>query len=366
MKIVLSREVLLRMLQRCQSIVDKRGTKPILANVLLKILDSHLHITATDLEVTIQSHSPVEVLKAGELTVSAKKLFDIVKELTPDHAVELESKKSFLLIKNGLSRFKLATIPADDYPSIHHLTHTNSLQLESSQLADMITATAFAMSNDETRKYLTGALVDITENQQFRIVTTDGHRMALAEASVEEVADTARAIIPRKGMMEIRKLCDEHDGTVELSFDGRQVYLVAGSNILTSKLIDAQFPVYQDVIPTNNPVMAVVSRTEFDHVLRRIMIVANDLSHDICLKFSGSGLDISAGNNDQEEAEEHITAEYKGEDLAVGFNGRYLRDTLGVIRSQNIHIALKDELSPVLIYGQDDHESRYVVMPMRI
>ena len=166
--------------------------------------------------------------------------------------------------------------------------------------------------------------------------------------------------------MEIRKLCDECPDQIQLYLGDRQVRLIAGSNILTSKLIDARFPVYQDVIPTGNPAKAILTKAEFDQVLKRSMIVANEFTHDVRLNFSDQGIDVSAHNTEQEEAEEHIAAEYTGQEVAIGFNGRYLRDTLGAIRSASVRIELKDELSPVLISGDDDSGSRYVIMPMRI
>jgi len=200
----------------------------------------------------------------------------------------------------------------------------------------------------------------------LRLVTTDGHRLALSEVRLQQSEGTCSCIVPRKAVIEIRKLCEENQGQVELLVSERQIRLIAGSNILTSKLIDARFPVYQDVIPVNNPDIARIERTTLDQVLRRNMIVANEYTHDIRLTFSAQGLDVSAHNTEQEESEEHIMAEYSGHDIAIGFNGRYMRDALGAIRSATVRMEVKDELSPVLIRGDDDEQARYVIMPMRI
>ncbi|GAV21038.1 DNA polymerase III subunit beta [Mariprofundus micogutta] len=366
MNITLSRAALLQAVQRCQSIVEKRHTIPILANVLLQADGNMLHITATDLEVGIRSQAEAQIQSSGSVTVSARKLFDIIKELDPEQDVSLETGDAFIAIRSGRSRFRLSTLTADEYPSMNEDEVQATITLTGTMLSDMVAATSFAMSSDETRKYLTGTLIEVDDQQMLRLVTTDGHRLALSEVHLEQSVQAGKCIVPRKAIMEMRKLCDECPDQIELSLGDRQVRLVAGSNILTSKLIDARFPVYQDVIPSGNPAKAVMARGEFDQVLRRSMIVANEFTHDVRLNFSDQGLDISAHNTEQEEAEEHIAADYSGQDVAIGFNGRYLRDTLGAIRSASVRLELKDELSPVLVCGDDNSGSRYVIMPMRI
>jgi len=366
MKVTLSRASLLQAVQRCQSIVEKRHTIPILANILLQAKDNILHITATDLEVGIRSQATANIQLAGAVTVSARKLFEIIKELDPEKDVSLESGDAFVSIRSGRSRFRLSSLAAAEFPGLNEEENCTLLNLSASVLAEMIAATGFAMSNDETRKYLTGTLFEMDADHTLRLVTTDGHRLALSEARLQQDAPASQCIVPRKAVMEIRKLCEESDNHVELYLGERQIRLVAGSNILTSKLIDARFPVYQDVIPTGNPGHVVVSCSEFDQALRRSMIVANEFTHDVRLIFSSDGLDISAHNTEQEEAEEHIAAEYTGQEIAIGFNGRYLRDALGAIRSAAMRLEIRDELSPVLLYAEDQQQTRYVIMPMRI
>lgn len=368
MKITLPRAPLLQLIQRCQSIVEKRHTVPILANVLIGVNHSGISMTATDLEVGIRSYADAIVDAEGSTTVSAKKLFDIIKELDPEKDVTLEMKAAngFLSIVSGLSRFRIATQSADEYPDLVEQKNATAVKLPGKTLADMIGATSFAMSTDETRKYLTGTLFELDDQQNLRLVTTDGHRLALSEASLEAPSQPASCIVPKKAVLEIRKLCEENQGEIELLISERQIRLVAGSNVLTSKLIDVRFPVYQDVIPVNNPDVACIEKGAFDQVLRRNMIVANEFTHDIRLTFSAQGLDVSAHNTEQEQSEERIVVDYSGHEIAIGFNGRYLRDVLGAIRSSGARMEIKDELSPVLIRGQDDDSSRYVIMPMRI
>ncbi len=366
MNITLSRASLLQAIQRCQSIVEKRHTIPILANVLLQAEDNMLMITATDLEVGLRSRAEALVEQSGSITVSAVKLFNIIKELDADQDVNMESGDGFVSIRSGRSRFRVASLSADEYPGLTEETSETSITVSGATLADMIAATSFAMSTDETRKYLTGTLFEVDEEQMLRLVTTDGHRLALSEVRLQQSTAARKCIVPRKAVMEIRKLSEECDEQIELFLGERQIRITSGSNILTSKLIDARFPVYQDVIPTSHSARVIIARSEFDQVLRRSMIVANEFTHDIRLIFSEQGVDISAHNTEQEEAEEHIEADYDGQETAIGFNGRYLRDTLGAIRTAAVRIELKDELSPVLISGEDDVQSRHVIMPMRI
>lgn len=366
MNISLPRATLLQAIQRCQNIVEKRSTVPILSNILLHAENQTLLITATDLEVAIRSREDAQVHAAGSVTVSARKLFDIVKELDADQDVHLETTDTFVSIRSGRSRFRLSSLPAEEFPSLVEEQGQVAVRVASQQLARMIAATSFAMSHDETRKYLTGTLFEVGDDRLLRLVTTDGHRLALSETVLEGDVVPSQCIVPRKAVTEIRKLCENMTGEVELYLGERQVRLVAGANVLTSKLIDARFPVYRDVIPSGNPTQVRVDRSTFDQVLRRSMIVANEFTHDLKLGFSGQGLDISAHNTEQEEAHERVEADYQGPDIAIGFNGRYLRDVLGSMTESTACIELKDELSPVLLYGDGNAQERYVIMPMRI
>ncbi len=365
MNISLARTPLLQAIQRCQNIVEKRHTIPILANVLLQTEDHSLQITATDMEVGIRCHAPATIKQGGSVTVSARKLFDILRTLDPESEVHIETSGAHLVIKSGLFKTSLASLSPDDFPEIHEDDTVASIQLGGQQLAEMIAATSFAMSSDETRKYLTGTLFELADGA-MRLVTTDGHRLALSEVPLATGDSSCQCIVPRKAVTEIRKLCEGMEAQVQLIFGERQIRLHAGHDLLVSKLIDARFPVYQDVIPSDNPHTAVVRRDLFDQALSRSMVIANDITHDLRLAFSAQGLDISAHNTEHEEVEEQVPLEFSGQELVIGFNGRYLRDALGAIRSEMVCMEVKDELSPVLLYGDGDESTRYVIMPMRI
>jgi len=365
MNISLARTPLLHTIQRCQSIVEKRHTIPILANVLLQAEDHALKITATDMEVGIRSQTPASIKQTGSVTVSARKLFDILRTLDPESEVQMETSGAYLVIRSGLFKTSLASLPAGDFPQLHEDEATASIQLSGRQLSEMIAATSFAMSSDETRKYLTGTLFELGDGH-MRLVTTDGHRLALTEIPLAADVSPCQCIVPKKAVTEIRKLCENMDSQVELIFSERQIRLHAGHDVLVSKLIDARFPVYQEVIPTGNPHIALLQRQLFDQALSRSMIIANDITHDLRLTFSSQTLEISAHNTEHEEVEEQVPLEFNGQDVVIGFNGRYLRDALSVIRSESVCMEVKDELSPVLLYGEGDESTRYVIMPMRI
>jgi len=366
MQLSISRAALLQQVQRCQGIVEKRSTKPILCNLYLQAKDQKLEIMGTDLQMAISMSMDAQITKEGVTTVSAQKLFEIIKELDSDENVELEVKDSFLSIKSGRSRFRLSMMDANDYPDLPKDQTEMSFDLDSNIIAQMITGTAFAMSNDETRKYLTGTLFEVHPTTGFRMVTTDTHRLAMIEQDLEGSHKHVKCIVPRKTVNEMKKIAEEQEGPVHLSLGALQIRLICGGCTLSSKVIDATFPAYEEVIPTSNPYSVDLQRKPLDQSLRRSMIVANEVTHDVRLTFSEQGLQVAAHNLDQEQAEETIAADIQGIESTIGFNGRYLRDVLGVIATEGIRINFKDELSPVLLTPTDESSAKYVVMPMRI
>lgn len=366
MQITVSKASLLQQIQRCQNIVEKRSTSPILCNFLLQADAQNLQLMATDLQIAVTSSTPVQVQEPGRITVEARKFHDIIKELDADQEINLLYKDHFLEIKSGRAKFRLSTLSADDYPGMPDDETEMSFRISSRQLSDMISATSFAMSNDETRKYLTGALFEMDDNNGFRIVTTDGHRLALKETHLDQSTQPAQCIVPRKAVTEIRKVCEEDDIEATLSLGARQVRIALGEYTLVSKVIDARFPSYMDVIPKNNPIIVSVDNQKLDQVLRRSMIVANDFTHDLKLDFASDRIDVSAHNSEQEQAEGMVEAKVENGATVIGFNGRYLRDVLSALTNEAVEIQIKDELSPVMIRAKDDDDAKYVVMPMRI
>jgi len=367
MKVSLPRSELFTALQRCQSVVERRHTIPILSNVLIKAGNNELQLTATDMEVSLQTLLKANVTNDGATTVSARKLFDIVKELPDEAQVELILDKEYLNIKSSKAKLRLATQPVDEFPTLEQDAKVKMLRLDGCDLAGMIASTSFAMSNDETRKYLTGSLFEVQEKGNLCLVATDGHRLAMAEATLSQSPpESVQVIVPRKAVNELRRLCEEFEGQTELYLGEQLVKLSSGEHTLTSKLIDARFPSYQDVIPVNNPYEVVLDRQAIDHVLRRAMVVANEFSHDVRLQLSKGEITVLAHNTDHEEAEETLDAEYSGPELSIGFNARYLREAFGVMQGDELHMQLKDNLSPVRMFEVSRPDVQFVVMPMRI
>ncbi len=366
MHVTLSRSNMFHAIQRCQNIVERKHTIPILSNILLSTGEDQLIMTATDLEVGIKTQASATIHQQGHTTIAARKLFEILKEMDADADVDIELDGTFLNIKSGRSKFRLTTMLADEFPDVREDEEISSVHMDGSDLATMITTTSFAMSNDETRKYLTGTLFEIDEHGRLNLVATDGHRLAMTRVLLEQKVNASQNIVPRKGVMEMRKLCEDIPGQVTLSMSDRQIRLTAGPNSLTSKLIDARFPSYEDVVPVDYSQFAIVDRHDLDLILRRIMIVANEFTHDVRFQIKSGELLISSHNTDQEQAEEIIELEYDGPEVDVGFNARYIRDVLSVMHNDTLKISFKDGLSPVLLKEEEDSTATFVIMPMRI
>jgi len=366
MKLNIAQPVLLKQIQRCQSVVEKKNTKPILCNICLKALPNQLEIIGTDLQIAISAIQTADVQEEGAVTVSAQKTFEIVKELDAYKPVELSLEKNFLCIRSGLSKFRLAMLPYEDFPGMPHNETSMSFDIEHHILSKMIQTVAFAMSSDETRKYLTGALFETQLSVGFRMVSTDTHRLSLVQLAMPTMTQNLQTIVPRKTVLEMKKIAEDEGATVEIALGETQVRLHAGAYTLVSKVIDGTFPAYQDVIPMNQPYEARVGVASLDRALRRSMILANDVTHDLCIQFTPDGLHIAAQNNEQEQSEEFVEVDGVDDEMSIGFNGRYLRDVLNVLSSETISIKYRDELSPILLEPTEQDGEKYIVMPMRI
>ena len=367
MHLIIPRQALLQQVQRCQNVVEKRNTKPILCNLYLKAEANHLEVIGTDLQMAISGKTEAHIKESGETTVSAQKFFGIIKELDAELDVELKMKDSFLTIKSGRSRFRLSTLSPHDFPGMPQDDTDMHFSIHHQDLSKMIQCTAFAMSSDETRKYLTGTLFETKKEAGFSLISTDTHRLNLIHLNMDALSHNIQVIVPRKTVLEMRKVSDEQAGEMVLSLGKHQVRLQSSDYTLTSKVIDATFPAYQDVVPMQNPNHVHVNCKELDQALRRCMIVANDVTHDLCISFEKEGLKIAAHNVEQEQSEEFIEVK-NGSDqsMMIGFNGRYLRDVLSVLDSDEIQISYRDSLSPILLAPVGQEGQKYIVMPMRI
>jgi len=370
MNFTIEKEVFLKGLARVQGIVEKRNTIPVLSNVLLEGADGELCLTATDLEVGMQSFYPANIRKPGKITVSAKKLYEIIKEL-PDNEVSFNAKDNcWIEVECGKAHFNIVGLSADEFPNFPAPDKANFVSLESDLCKEMIEKTFFAMSQDESKYNLNGIFCQIQEDTgQLRLVATDGHRLSLIDKAIEtsESAELNRGVImPRKGILELKKLADEGDGNLQLGFMDNNAVVSKNQTVIIMRLVDGEFPDYGRVIPQNNEQQAVIAVDPFLHALRRMIIVSSEKSRGVKMNIKTNLLEVSSSNPELGDAREEMEIEYQGPELSVGFNARYLLDILQVQDQDRINLILKDNLSPGLIKPVDEDGYLAVIMPMRL
>ncbi len=364
MKIKLRIDCLLKPLIQVGSVVERRQTLPILSNVLVKIANNELVITATDLEVELKAKTAIECDVDQEFTLPARKLIDICKALPADAELQININNERAALNSGRSRFILSTLPAQDFPAIEANVSSEQFSVPGNILKRLIEKTQFAMAQQDVRYYLNGMLLEIKE-EKIRTVATDGHRLALSEADFDKALDLD-VILPRKAVLELSRILVDSDENVQIEISSNHAKITVGNISFTTKLIDGKYPDYRGVLPCNTDKKIEADREEMRQALQRASILSNEKYRGIQFKVSKDRLKLLAHNPEQEEAEEEIGVEYSGDDLTIGFNVGYLIDVLSVISSEKVHIELGDVSSSCLIYAAGNNESRYVVMPMRL
>ena len=374
MKLSIEKAALQKALNRIQAIVEKRNSMPILANVLLEAKKSNptstLQFSATDLEVGIRSLQPVEVEEEGSLTVGAKKFFEIVREL-PDQPIQLESAaNSYLEIRCERAHFTLAGTAAEEYPTLPEFSPESTATLPAEVLSAMIEMTMYAASVDETRYNLNGVYFEVQEEPaKLRMVATDGHRLAMVERPAPEDLAGLKSgvIIPRKGLSELKRLLDEEETSeVELAFEGNNGLARAGDVTLMMRLIEGEFPNYQQVIPSEPGIQLILDSERLAKSLRRVVLFSSERSRAVKLEINQGEAVVTSNNPDLGEARDEIDIDYDGEKVSIGFNARYVLDALASLHAKEIRMGLQGDLSPALIVPTNDEDSLAVVMPMRI
>ncbi len=374
MKLSITKPELSKALSRVQGIAEKRNAMPILASVLFEAetapAGGSLRISATDLEVALTALHPADVPSPGSVTINARKLFEIVRELTDD-TVHLETTpNSYLEIRCARSRFVLAAASAEEYPTLPSLTSLRSVRVQAAVLSSMIDRTIYAASADETRYNLNGVYLEVLEeDRKLRMVATDAHRLAYADRSIGDDLThvTSGVIIPRKGMTELKRLVDEDDADeIELGFAANSVIASTTSVRLVMRLIEGEFPNYRQVLPRASTHRITVDSNDLAHVLRRVQLLAMEDGRGVRLDLSPGKLTISAKHLELGEAQEELDLDYAGEEVSIGFNARYLLDCLAVFDAKEVEIGLVDQLSPVEIRPTDDSDALAVIMPMRL
>lgn len=374
MKFSIDKSALLSALQHVHSVVERRNTIPILSNVLVEAKEDGVYLTATDMDIAVIEKVGLdnsEVMQLGTITTSAQMLYDIVRKLPENIKVELLSEKNDRLgIKASSSSFALNCLPAEDFPSISQEDFKYSFDIDSSDLIRLIDKTSFAMSLEETRYYLNGIYLHTlkeAENKKLRTVSTDGHRLSRVDMNMPEGANEAPGvIIPRKTIMEIRKLLEDHTNKINLSLSDTKIKLSFSNVILTSKLLDGTFPDYTRVIPEQNDKTITISNQLLSEAVDRVSTVSTDKTRAIKVNITKDNLVVSATNPDKGSASESLAVKYDGEEVEIGFNSKYVLDVARQIKGNEIIIKLSDSVSPTLVYDKDDKDVLFVLMPMRV
>jgi DNA polymerase III subunit beta len=365
MKLTAEREKLLAPLQAVIGVVERRQTMPVLANVLLAVSQGRLSVTATDLEVELVAATEVTVQQTGDITVPGRKFLDILRALPEKVTVTITAEGDKAIIRAGRSRFTLATLPAAEFPVIEDINSQQSVQIPHKDLSRLLEKTHFSMAQQDVRYYLNGMLLEI-DGQLLRAVATDGHRLALSEATLDSKAkNSQQVIVPRKGVLELQRVLTP-EGTASVAIGSNHVRAQIGDVRFTSKLIDGRFPEYSRVIPSAPAAAVRADRDVLRQALQRTAILSNEKYRGIRINMKKNAMTVQAHNPEQEEAEEEIEVAYEGADLEVGFNVNYLLDALAAIDGQDVEIGLTDSNSSCLIRSPGGTSSRYVVMPMRL
>ncbi len=363
----IERDALLKPLQAVTGIVEKRHTLPILSNVFLERTEDQLRLVATDLEIQVSTRCDAGKGTADQnLTVSARKLQDILRSLPDGTDVTLDAQNNRLQVKAGKSRFNLQTLPAADFPLLGDAgAPLAKVTLAQKALRDLLLLVQFSMAQQDIRYYLNGMLL-VLDGAEIRVVATDGHRLAYASGAVAEQPEKREVILPRKAVLELARLLSDADQPVDIELYSSQVKFRFGDIELTTKIIDGKFPDYTRVIPANYQKHIALDRMLLLQSLQRAAILSNEKFRGVRWMLTGNSLRISCTNNEQEEAQEELEIDYTGEALDVGFNITYLLDVLNNVGSEAIDCAFGDANSSMLITLPERSDYRYVVMPMRI
>lgn len=371
MKLKIKKEEILKGLQRIQGVVEKKNTMPILSNMLLTAEGAGIEIIATDLEIGLRGRYVAEVEKPGSVTVSAKKMYEIVREL-PSEDVQIKVEDSnWVKILSGQSQFKLVGLPKDEYPALPDVAEEGMIVIDGDMLRDMIKKTLYSVGENDARYVLNGLFVHMTQAKgglNLRMVGTDGHRLSMIDRVIDAKHKEENIIIPKKAMMELRRLLEEDAPKTELrlGFSKNHALFKRDGLVMVSKLIDGNYPNYLQVVPAKSTKKITLSKDAITHAVKRVSILSKEKTNAVKLQLEKDRLVLSTNNPEVGEASEELAVDYTGEGIAIGFNSRYLMDVLTAMDKETIALELNDPLSPCLITEEGDEHYKCVVMPMRV
>jgi DNA polymerase III subunit beta len=364
MDVQLDRDSFLKGLQMVQNIVEPRQALPILANVLIQAEGESVRLTATDLEIGATVSVPGKITLPGAVTLSARKLTEIAREL-PAAALSLKAQdNAWVALRCGGAAFKLAGLPAADFPAVTPTAAAGWVALEAKVLKEMIEQTSFAVSHDEGRYALNGILFAL-QGKEIRLVATDGHRLAVSTRALREAAPTVTGIVPRKGVLEIGRVLGVGE-EVQIGLADSQFVLRMPNFVMLARLIEGQFPNWEQVLPKVQPRRVTLSRAAFTAALRRVSVMSEERTRPIKLVLTPGTLRLLAYHPELGEAEEALEVGYSGEELTIGFNSRYLLEALAPLAADEVLMELNDAMSPGVVKSFQDEGTLCVIMPMRI
>ena len=368
MDFTISREHFLEKVSVAAAVVERKHTLAILANVMLVVGEDESHVTGTDLDTEISiSLSVDQVREGGEVTLPGRKLVDILKALPADSLIECKLDGSHMVMRAGRSKFRLSTLPANDFPRVEMSGETTAVAVPAEAFSQAVSKVSFAMAVQDVRYYLNGMLLSVGDGL-LRCVATDGHRLALSDVAIEDGQASASLILPRKAVIELAKLLGtDGDKPVAIRFSSSHLQVEVSGLSFTSVLIEGRFPDYERVMPKAQQNTLVLDRQVFKEVLTRAAILTNEQFRGVRLVVDGTNLQVAANNTEQEEVEEVMEVEYAGTSpFEIGFNVGYLQDVLGAVNTDQIEFRLGDSNGSALMIGRGDERSQYVVMPMRL
>jgi DNA polymerase III subunit beta len=376
MELVVRKTDLLRELQLFQGIVERKNTIPILANVLIEADGDQVRLLATDLEVGLRSRCSASVARGGSLTLPAKKLYEIIKAL-PETDVRIEEDRNGVKVAADRFDSRMQTLPKEDFPTMPEATGAASATLPRDVLRQMVSKTQFAITGEDTRYFLNGALF-ILRPASMSLVSTDGHRLALItverepeggkKARAAAADEDVRVILPRKTLLELGRLLAEGEGDIRYERGENHLFFEVGGRLLISRMIDGQFPAFERVIPKNNDKVVEFDRDRLTSAVKRVALLSNERSRAVKFQIDDGKVEIASSSPEFGEAKEVLIVDYSGPPVTICFNAQYVLDFLAVTETDGVSLEFKDEMSQAVMkpLGAHGYEYTYVIMPMRV
>jgi DNA polymerase-3 subunit beta len=371
MQFVIKRDILLKSLNFVQGVVEKKNTLPILSNVLLQLKDRKLSIVATDLDIIFyEGVDDVKIIKEGSTTTSAAILYDILRKISSNSELNFELKsENKLSLKSQNADFNLLCLPTDNFPSFADEFEGQEIALNNNRFLKLLNKTKISISNDDTRHYLNGIFLHLTEAHGRNFLTgvaTDSHRLSSSSLEIDNINDFSSLILPRKTVFQLCSLLSETSDKLTMQTSDNKIKFSLGNIKLISKVIDGKFPDYKKVVPTSNEKKLILSSKDFINSIERVASVSLDRKEGVKLLINKDNVQLSVNSANSGEGNEKIKAEFSSENLNISFNSKYLVDIASEVEDKNLKMSLKDSVSPVLIEDVSDKNSYYVIMPMKI